>query len=316
MSWVFISSGAFLGWALGANDAANVFGTAVGTRVIRFRTAACLCAVAILIGAIREGRYGIGNLGGYAALNSVNTALAAFIVMLAAALTVTVFTFMKLPVSTSQCVIGSMIGWGLSHGTADFSKTTPFVSAWVVTPFGAMIACFILCKMYEIFIESKIKNIAQLDFVVKVGFIVSGTLGSYSLGASNVANATGIYLHIPGMFDSPFQAALVGGVAIAIGVLTYSKPVMFTVGEGITQLSPVTGFLVVLSCIFVVYPYALIGIPVSVSQAVIGAVIGAGLVKGVGMVKFRVLRNVALAWFATPIIPGFISFVFGIWLKV
>ena len=316
MSWIFISSGAFLGWALGANDAANVFGTAVGTRVIRFRTAVCICAAAILIGAIREGQYGIGKLGGYAAINSVNTGLAAFVVMLAAGLTVTVFTFMKLPVSTSQCVIGSIIGWGLSHGTADFSETASFVSAWVVTPFGSMVACFILCKMYEMFVESKIKGLAQLDFIIKAGYMVSGALASYSLGASNVANATGIYLNVPGIFDSAFQAALVGGIAIALGVLTYSKPVMFTVGEGITQLSPVSGFLVVLSCIFIVYPYALIGIPVSVSQAVIGAVIGAGLVKGVRMVKFRVLKNIALAWFATPIIPGIISFAFGTWLRI
>ncbi|MGB1791576.1 MAG: hypothetical protein ACPHFX_04835, partial [Paracoccaceae bacterium] len=42
---LFLSSGLFLGWALGANDAANVFGTAVGTRMVNFRTAAIICSV-------------------------------------------------------------------------------------------------------------------------------------------------------------------------------------------------------------------------------------------------------------------------------
>ena len=48
----FLSSGLFLGWSLGANDAANVFGTAVGSRMIRFSTAAVICSVFVILGAV------------------------------------------------------------------------------------------------------------------------------------------------------------------------------------------------------------------------------------------------------------------------
>ena len=48
---VFLSSGLFLGWSLGSNDAANIFGTAVGSRMIRFGTAAAICAVFCVLGA-------------------------------------------------------------------------------------------------------------------------------------------------------------------------------------------------------------------------------------------------------------------------
>ena len=48
---LFLTSGLFLGWSLGANDAANVFGTAVGTRMIRFSTAAIICSVFVILGA-------------------------------------------------------------------------------------------------------------------------------------------------------------------------------------------------------------------------------------------------------------------------
>ncbi|MEE2599228.1 MAG: inorganic phosphate transporter, partial [SAR324 cluster bacterium] len=48
---IFLSSGVFLGWSLGANDAANVFGTAVGSRMVRFTTAAIICGIFVVLGA-------------------------------------------------------------------------------------------------------------------------------------------------------------------------------------------------------------------------------------------------------------------------
>ena len=55
MFLIFLLSGLFLGWSLGANDAANAYGTAVGTRMIRFRTAAIACSVFVIIGAVVSG---------------------------------------------------------------------------------------------------------------------------------------------------------------------------------------------------------------------------------------------------------------------
>ena len=310
-SFFFVLSGLFLGWSLGANDAANVFGTAVGTEVIKWGTAVTITAVSVIAGAVHKGQTGIANIDSYAALNGITTGLEAFIVMLAAALTVTGFTILKFPVSTTQSIIGSMIGWGLSRGTADFSKTTEFFSAWFITPLGSCVICFILCKLFDVLLREKVEGHKNFDMFVKIGYIASGAFGAYSLGANNVANATGIYLSVDGVLNSTFVAALAGGVAIALGVLTFSKPVMQTVGEGGTNLSPVMGFLAVISCSVIVYIYALIGIPVSTSQAIVGAVIGAGLTKGAGSVKFDVLKNIGVAWFLTPVIPGFFTFIVG-----
>jgi PiT family inorganic phosphate transporter len=108
-----------------------------------------------------------------------------------------------------------------------------------------------------------------------------------------------------------FFAALLGGVSIALGVVTFSKPVMMTVGESITKLSPMTGFLAVLSCSIVVYIYAIVGIPVSTSQAVVGAVMGAGLTKGIRSVDYKVLGRIFIAWVGTPTIAGIASFLLG-----
>ena len=69
----FLSSGLFLGWSLGANDASNVFGTAVGTRMIRFRTAAICCAVFIVLGAVIGGAGTSATLGKLGEINAIDT---------------------------------------------------------------------------------------------------------------------------------------------------------------------------------------------------------------------------------------------------
>ena len=107
---LFLSSGLFLGWSLGANDAANVFGTAVGARMVRFRTAALVCAVFVVLGATISGAGAAHTLG---RLGAVNALPGAFTVALAAGLTTFWMTRLKLPVSTSQAIVGAIIGWNL-----------------------------------------------------------------------------------------------------------------------------------------------------------------------------------------------------------
>ena len=295
----YVASGAFLGWSLGTQDAANVFGTAVATRVVKYKTAIILTAIFVVIGAYFNGEAGIGNISNYAYQSGVNDAMAAFLVMLSSAVVCTIMTILKMSVSTSQCVIGSILGWGFATGNADLSRTTTFFSAWVITPVGALIVCFILCKLAEKFVSDKVQGVVAFDSAIKITYYVAGILSAYSLGANNVANATGIYAGSLGLL-TPQIALIVGGLAIALGVLTFSKRVMQTVGGRITSLSPLTGALVVLACAITVFIYALIGIPVSQSQAVIGAIIGAGLVKGYRNVDFKILRRIFIAWFVTP----------------
>lgn len=95
---IFLSSGLFLGWSLGANDAANVFGTAVGSRMIRFSTAATICSTFVIIGAVTGG---IGAAQGLGELGKVNALPGSFTVALGAALTVLWMTKLGLPVSSS-----------------------------------------------------------------------------------------------------------------------------------------------------------------------------------------------------------------------
>jgi len=306
--YFYLISAIFLGWALGANDSANCFGTAVATHVLKYRHAVILTAVLVVSGAFMEGSAGMENLGVYAALNGVVTGRDAFLVITAAAATVSFLTFLKLPISTSQAVIGAIIGSGIAGGRFFVRETFPFFGAWFATPLGAMAIGYILYSLMSKHVQKRINNIELFDRFVKTGFIIAGAFSAYALGANNVANITALFV---GRLDylNTSNAVILGGASIAFGVLTHSRPVMMTVGKGIVPLNPVSGFISVLSAALVVYFYAQVGIPVSTSQAIVGAVFGIGLVKGIQTVNLKVVRNIVLAWFGTPTIAGLESFV-------
>lgn len=289
----YLLSGIYLGGTLGANDAANIFGTAVYTRVIKFQTAVLLTTIFVILGSGLEGAGGMETLGRLAD----QTLLTAFISSLAAALTVTLMTLLELPVSTSQAVVGAIIGGNILAGDVDFAPLLPIVTAWITTPIGAMIIAFVLYKLYILLIEPQINNMKRFEYFVRIGLILGGIYGAYSLGANNVANVVGVYVEA-GLFE-PQIGGLVGGMAIGIGV-TYSKGVMKTVGDRITQLTPLTALIAVLAHSVTLYIYARIGIPVSSSQAIVGGVVGIGLVKGTNMLDWKTTKKILFGWLGTP----------------
>lgn len=291
-----LASAIFLGWSLGANDAANIFGTAVASRMIRFWTAAAICSVFVLLGALLQGQAGIAT---YRAMSGVSIG-AAFLIALCSALTVTLMTYLKLPVSSSQAVVGSLVCMGLLEGSFRWEILGKIVICWVGTPLGGMIFAIILYFVVGKFINGLHLNLFEHDIYLRWCLMIVGAYGAYSLGANNVANVTGAFTG-PGML-TPLQACLIGGLSIGLGVLTYSKQVMMTVGKGLIKLDAYTAFIVILAEAVTVHIYAGIGVPVSTSQAVVGGVLGIGLAKRIRTINVKGLYRIFYAWLGTPTI--------------
>ena len=331
---IFLTSGLFLGWSLGANDAANVFGTAVGSRMVTFITAAILCSVFVILGAVISGAgaaHGLGKLG------AVNAIAGSFMCAFSAALTVFWMTKLGLPVSTTQAVVGAIIGWNLFTGSiTDMNALIKILGTWVACPVLGAVFGALIYKITMIFLVKVKPHLLRLDQFTRYGLIIAGIAGSYSLGANNIGNVMGVFVS-----SSPFtdvaigdfltltgiqQLFLLGGVAIAVGVITYSKRVMMTVGNTLFPLNPVGAFVVVLTLSLVLFLFSSTGlehflvsvglppiplIPVSSSQAVVGAIIGIGLLKGVSgarQIRWGVLLNIGSGWVSTPIIAAIICF--------
>ena len=328
----FLSSGLFLGWSLGANDASNVFGTAVGTKMLRFRTAAIYCSIFVILGAVISGAGASHTLG---KLGAVNAVAGAFIVAFAAAMSVYLMTLARYPVSTSQAIVGAIIGWNLFSGSlTDYNSLTKIVVTWVACPVLSAIIAITLYKLVVFYLTHARIHMFKLDSMMRYGLLLAGIFGSYSLGANNIANVMGVFVPVSPFSDisifgkfnltSAQQLFFLGGVAISVGVFTYSKRVMMTVGEGIIKLSPVTAFVAVWSHSVVLFLFSsqgleafLIGhglpsiplVPVSSSQAIVGAVIGMGLLKGGKGIRWRTVGGITSGWITTPIISALMSFI-------
>ena len=326
----YLSSGLFLGWSLGANDAANVFGTAVGSRMIRFKTAAVVAAVFVVIGAVVQGAGANRTLG---ELGSVSTLAAAFTVALSAALTVYWMTRLGLPVSTSQAIVGAIIGWNLYTGNpTDLHVIIKIVSTWVSGPvLGALFAIILFYLIRKLDYNTKI-HLLYKDAFIRWSLLLVGAFGAYSLGANNIANVMGVFttaVKLPVLdmgftvLSSTQQLFFLGGIAIAVGIITYSKHVMETVGETLMPLTPMAAIVVVLSQAMVLFIFSSqtlssalqsIGlppiplVPVSSSQIVIGSIIGIGLYKGGKEIRYNVLGNISVGWVATPVAAGVLTF--------
>jgi len=302
--WQLISP-IFLGWSLGSNDTANVFGTAVTSRMLRFSTAAILFSVFVMLGAWMDGAAGMHTYSKMSKLN-VNTA---FIVCLSAALSVTTMNLIKLQVSTSQAVVGSLVFIGVQQGSLDTKLLAKIIACWIGTPIGAAIIAIILYFVLGKILNRLHLNIFQYDTFLRTLLILSGIYGAYALGANNVANVTGAFVGTgPGMLNVE-TACLLGGGAIALGALTNGYRVMETIGKQLVKLNAFTALVAVMAEAITVHLYAMLGVPVSTSQALVGAILGLGLLKGLHTIKMKTLSKLLFAWLGSPNISFALTFV-------
>ena len=289
-----------MGWSLGANDAANVFGPAVGSGALRFWAAAGIAAVCVIVGAVVLGSRGFLT---YQALGA-QTITTSFFTMIAAATTVTIMSLFRLPVSTTQAVVGAIVGAAFISGGMSLDPLAKIFLCWVVTPIGSMAVAYVLLRTLA-FLPSRYEGLISHDRVIRTGLILATCYSAFALGANNVANVTGVYV-ISGMLI-PRTAAIIGSISIAMGMLTFSRRVISTIGGRLVPLDSTTAFIVLLAGAVTLNTYALLGVPVSASQAVVGAVLGVGFARGVRTINGRVLVGVLLGWVGTPIIAAALS---------
>ncbi len=330
MILIFLTSGLFLGWSLGANDASNIFGSAIGSKMVTFRKAALIASVFVIIGAVLQGS---GTSGTLARLGSVNAIGGSFTVALAAALTIYMMTRFSVPVSTTQAIVGAIIGWNIFTGNSTDSKVlTQIALTWVSGPILGAIFAVLLYMGIRKFKRTAMIHLVKFESYIRTGLIISGAFGAYSLGANNIANVMGVFLPAFNLEDikigiialnSDQQLFLLGGFSIALGIITYSKKVIETIGSNIVELSSEAALVVVLAQALVLFIFSSTGlseflknaglpaipmVPVSSSQVVIGSLVGIGFYKGARNINFRVLGEIGAGWVATPIASAVLAF--------
>jgi len=170
----------------------------------------------------------------------------------------------------------------------------------IVTAISALIGYFLTTKAT--------RRGADVEAIFRKLQIMTSCYVALSHGANDVANAAGPIVSIlyvvksgiiPMQVHVPAWVLIVGGAGIAVGIMTWGYRVMRTVAWRITELTNTRGFTIDFSAATSILIASKLGMPVSTTHAVIGAVVGVGLARGLEAVNLSIVRKIVMSWLIT-----------------
>ena len=204
--------------------------------------------------------------------------LAVIIALVCSGFFVTLATFYRIPTSTSQAIVGGVVGIGLAvNAEVDFAKFIVIAESWVICPVMVMALSFGLMHLLRLILRR-----------FETGsFLFQNAMGWLAIGSA----ATLLFRWAPTMRVMRWVRLRILGSCIQSFCFLWGhkyrcwggnlwKKVADTVGKGITPLDIPGAFVAQISSAFGMHFFSLLGIPVSTSSAIVGAVVGVGFVKG------------------------------------
>jgi PiT family inorganic phosphate transporter len=292
-----VISGLALCVILGANNLSTCLGTSVGTRTLRYSQALALASIGLMAGILLEGKklsraitFGIVPSGD--AQFTTIVALSSFVIMV-------FFTYRKLPISLSQVTVGAAVGAAIARGIQlNWVFTLLIALSWLLTPAAGFIVADTLSLVTRR-IGKKVKGAFTESIMYSYLTILSGVYASYALGANTVGLIIGM---IDTSASQQLLVSIVFGLATVLGMLLLSKGTTLSVAEDIVGLTPSASFASQMGGAATVHGFTQFGIPVSVSQAVVGGIFGAAIPRKIVVRNDRLTREIVLGWTAAPLL--------------
>lgn len=213
---------------------------------------------------------------------------------------------------------------GLSHIGLALSTTECYV---VALCFGALVALVGRWFILRIPVDEKAErrfHFATVERVFGVLMVITACSMAFAHGSNDVANAIGPVAAVVSVAQSgvvgqdapvPIWIMLLGGAGIVIGLGTYGRHVIATVGGRITALTPTRGFSAELAAAFTIVLASGTGIPVSTTHTLVGAVLGVGMARGITAINLAVVGRIFVSWIVTVPAGALLSIIFFYLLK-
>ena len=208
---------------------------------------------------------------------------------------------------------------GLTHVGLDISLQRSYVYAVAIAVAIAAVGAFFIRRIEP---DPKAEKKQHFHTVERVfGVLMIGTACSmaFAHGSNDVANAIGPVAAVVSVAQSgeiearsalPLWILVIGGGGIVIGLATFGRHVIATVGERITQLTPSRGFAAELAAATTIVIASGTGIPISTTHTLVGAVLGVGLARGIEAIDLRVVGRIFVSWVVTIPAGAFLAIVF------
>jgi len=291
----------------GRNDAANSIATIVSTRVLAPRYAVAWAAFFNFIAFLVFGLHVAGTIGrGIITVNAISDQVVFGALMGAISWNIITAT-LGIPSSSSHALIGGLIGAGVAHvgiGAIVWSGVGKTAAAIVLSPLtGLAIALMLVLLLSWAFLRVAP---ARVDGIFRRAQFVSASLYSLGHGGNDAQKTMGIIAallaahgQLPGAFHVPFWVVVSCNGAMALGTLLGGWRIVRTMGSRITRLTPFQGVCAETAGSITLFMATGLGIPVSTTHTITGAITGVGAARRESAVRWNVAQRIVIAWVVT-----------------
>lgn len=292
----------------GFHDSANAIATSVSTRALTPRVAVTLAAFANLFGAAFGARVAqtVGN--GIIDAPSGRTGMILCSAGLIGAICWNLVTWWRgLPSSSTHALIGGLVGAALAAGSGvQWSGVTTLVLLpMLASPIVGLILGYLV--MAAIQWACRRRHAARVARGFRLAQTVSAAGVAFGHGMQDAAKTAGVIVlaltvsghHPAGSAVVPLWVLILCAGALSLGTYAGGWRIMRTLGQRIIDLEPPQGFAAEVSAALVLYVATILRAPVSTTQVITAAILGAGSTRGVRAVRWRVAREIGWGWLLT-----------------
>jgi inorganic phosphate transporter, PiT family len=291
-------------WSIGAHYTGAVMGMPHALEAIGAWQALILMAPLAFLGATFASHEVEKRVGSGLTAELLTVKQQVVVIGVAFAMT-TFFNRFKMPTSTIQILVFSVVGVTLAtRGTVRWGAIGRLAVVWAAAPLAAIGLGFVLTLVLD-----------RLSLGERIGaaLVAVGAVAAFAMGANDVSNASGALVGT-GTF-SPLAAGAVGGAGIAVGVLTWGKPLLRRVAFEIVEVDRAMATAAQLVQAGVVLAAVAFGFFTSMNQALVGAMAGAGFARGRETVHLSTLLSILQGWVLGPAGALAAGFVFGLMIR-
>ena len=291
----------------GRNDAANSIATIVSTRVLAPRYAVAWAAFFNFVAFLVFGLHVAATIGtGIIAPSSITDAVIAG-ALLGAIFWQMITGYFGIPSSSSHALIGGLVGAGVAHagmGVIVWNGLGKTAAAIVLSPMTGLAIALLLVVL----VSWSFRRVApaRVDGIFRKVQFISASLYSLGHGGNDAQKTMGIITvllmahgQLSGEFHVPFSVVVGCNAAMALGTLFGGWRIVRTMGSRITRLAPVQGVCAETAGSITLFMATGLGIPVSTTHTITGAIVGVGAARRASAVRWGVARDIVTAWVIT-----------------
>lgn len=308
----------FFDFLNGLHDAANSIATIVSTRVLKPQYAVMWAAFFNFIAFLFFGLHVAETLGTGIINPEIVSPLVIFAALMGAIIWNIVTWVFGIPSSSSHALVGGLVGAGLAKvgfSSIVWGGLLKTAGAIVLSPMiGFLLALFLVLAVSWIFVR---QTPFAVDSTFRILQFVSASLYSLGHGGNDAQKTMGIIAvllysqgYLGGSFHVPLWVVLSCQTAMALGTLFGGWQIVHTMGSKITKLNPMQGFCAETGGALTLFGATWLGIPVSTTHTITGAIIGVGAAKRVSAVRWGLAGNIVIAWVVTLPAAALISALF------